>query len=187
MAPTPACASTMPTAAKWRACGNATRCVARLLMDETDRDVRAHRHAGRHAGLQRRRQGRGDRRHGRSRGSTGSDIPLAQRRRHQPLPARRRRQARSTQRRLDGQSALRAVRARCRDGAGRRARAADRDPCRCFPTRTNVEFASVLTTARIAHAGVGARRGHHAGLRHRRLRHRRGGASPRACRAARSN
>ena len=33
-APTPVCGSSMPMAAKSESCGNATRCVARLLMDE---------------------------------------------------------------------------------------------------------------------------------------------------------
>ena len=56
-------------------CGNATRCVARLLMDEKRPRPRGHRHTGAAARLHRCRQRQRDRRHGR--GAPGMERDTA--------------------------------------------------------------------------------------------------------------
>ena len=125
-------------------CGNATRCVARLLMEETDRDSVRHRHAGRPLAVQRRRRRRRHRRHGRAAHSDGTRSRWRSADRHQPVPSRT-----STAPTIDASAVsvgnphvvLFVDDAETR--AGGRARPARSRHHPMFPERTNVEFVSV--------------------------------------------
>ena len=109
--PTPVCSSTTPMAARSESCGNATRCVARLLMDERGLARVQAVHQGRPAGLQRCRQGPGHRGHGRAAPGLGQ-VPLAEPRSTRPnFPSTSDGSALPVPAPSRGQSPLRAVRA----------------------------------------------------------------------------
>ena len=175
--PTPSCVSINADGGEVESCGNAARCVARLLMEETGRDT-VHidtpggplicSDAG--SGLVTVDMG--------APRLKWNKVPLAQAADTNMFQLERRRRQPCRKRGVRGQSALRAVRGRCRDRARRRAGPADRNPSDV----SQAHQCRVRQRARprqFAHAGVGARRRHHPGLRNRRLRNGSRRASPR--------
>ena len=174
-------ASSMPMAAKWNPAATPRRCVARLLMDErglarvklaTKGGMLVCSDAGK--GLVTVDMGDPE--------LDWNEIPLARRPwtpANFPLDIGRRAAFRSARSRWAIPIAS------CSWPTPKRRRwpswVPGSKPMPFFPNRTNVEFAQVHGPRPHPHAGVGARHGRDPGLRHRRLRHRRGGHPARAC------
>ena len=164
------------------ACGNATRCVAALLMREKAREARGHRDGG---GAARRRGRRTTARSASIWGapaSTGGDIPLAEAADtlHLGIEAGPLARSGGRQRRQPARGVLRR---RCRARADRAVRPGRRTASAVPGAHQRRGGAGAGARPHPA-AGLGARRRAHPGLRHRRLRGRSsppaGAASPTA-------
>ena len=150
------------------ACGNATRCVADLLMQETGSRPGRDRDRRRGCSMPRLPATGGSASIWGRRGSTGarSRWPAPWTRCISTLALGR---ARRSRRRSHGQSACDVLRRRCR-GVDLTALGPRLEHHPLFPERANIDFAPILSPDTHPPAGLGARRRHDAGLRHRRLR-----------------
>ena len=181
-APTPACASSMPMAARSKAAAMPRAASPGSLMDEKDASARPHRHARRAARMPRRR-----------RRATSPWIWAMPHLDWDEIPLARPADTNGFALNIDGTehfaSAVSVGNPHCIlfvDDAEAAAVAElgpriEHHPM--FPARVNVEFVQRAVAHCASHARVGARRRHHAGLRHRGLRGRHRRPSPRSRRA----